>query len=295
MGPDAVPPYPGRLSHEVDLGAIQQVDHCSSTLACDVLLLAGGSRMAGLEVATGDLLFQTELQAAVSDVSDTDAAGRLCVLAGEELLTVDPRTGDVEASVEVGPGLGYVAVWRAGETAWLMGEGGLAVTVDLSTGEASVHPELLPLSCTGLAAAEDGSALYCPDPSAGALLRLDPSTFRVTGRCDVYGSVVSMSPGPEGTVCITVSGSNELWYVSGGEMSVSRMVTFPTEPLAAVSTPDGSHAFGSVAGEGLMVVAESGQVELKTDEYGLPDALHVTGDGDHAVVCSGGSAYVLVR
>ncbi len=47
----------------------------------------------------------------------------------------------------------------------------------------------------------------------------------------------------------------------------------------------------------MVIVAESGQIELKTMDFGLPSSIDVSNDGERAVICSSDNeaVYILVK
>ena len=111
-------------------------------------------------------------------------------------------------------------------------------------------------------------------------------TWTETGSCTVPGDVISIFPGPQCFICAVVEGSNELWYIKKEDCVLYKMITFPVVPTTAASTPDGSYAYAVCENYGVIIVAASGQIEHTTTEFGYPQSIDLSSDGQRAVVCS---------
>ncbi|MEN8209228.1 MAG: hypothetical protein ABFR50_08255, partial [Candidatus Fermentibacteria bacterium] len=183
-----------------------------------------------------------------------------------------------------------------GDTAWVSMDNDSIGIINLATLEVSVAPGIAISNCQGIASGDNG-ILFIAEGANGVITGYDTGTWTEIGHVSVPGEVYDLFPGPSGYICAIVDGSNELWFIKTETCMLYKMITFPAIPSAAASMPDGSFAYAACPGSGLIIVAQSGQIELRMMDFGLPSNIDISNDGERAVVCSpdNEAVYILVE
>lgn len=291
-----LPLFPSTLAFTVafETGVDHGIVKCMNT--ANIALVASGSSLAAIDVFEGELLAELDTGVPIDDIADSDAGGYSYVLAGSMLYPLDLAGLHLLDPVDIGLPSDFVCTSPDGGTAWVSMTGAGLASVDLASMEVSVVEQMNIRDCQGLAAA-DNSLLFVADGTEASIRAFDTSSWEEVGSIPVQGGVIDLFPGPSGYVCAIVEGSNKLWYIRTYDTSLYRMVTFPEVPAAGASTPSGGHAYASCPGIGTVIAAESGQIEVKTLQYGIPADMDITPDGNRAVLFTpeDDTVYVLKR
>lgn len=292
----AIPGFPGETDATISFESIGSPSMCKCMIGYDVALVAAGNNIVVVDIVNGEIESVIDIGLEIDDIADSDVSGFGYLLADSLLYPVNLSTAALEDPIDIGIGCSYVSVSSDGDNAWVVMNDDSIGMVDLVTLEVTVVPIITVSNCQGIASADNG-ALFLADGSNSTIIGYETDTWAEIGRVPVSGEVYDLFPGPSGYICAIVDGSNELWYIKSETCILYKMITFPVTPTAAASTPDGSYAYAACQGTGMLVIAESGQMELKTQDYGVPSSIDVTSDGERAVICSpdNEAAYVLVR
>lgn|GEM_PF-3416632 len=292
----AIPGFPAQIDAEISFAAIGSPSICKCMPDYDIALVAAGNSLAIVDIVNGENKAVIDLGMEIDDIADSDVDGFGYVLTGSLLHPVNLSGGFTEDPIKITAECSYVSVSTGGDAAWVSMDNDSIGMIDLATGEASVVPDMTIESCMGIASAEN-SILYIADGGNGLITGYDTDTWVEIGHLSVPGEVYDLFPGPSGYICAIVDGSNELWFIKSETCTLYRMITFPVIPTAAASTPDGIFAYASCPGTGMVIVSESGQIEMRTMDYGLPSSIDVSNDGERAVICSpdNESVFILVK
>ena len=292
----AIPGFPAQIDAEISFAGIGSPSICKCMLDYDIALVAAGNSLAVVDIVNGENEAVIDLGMEIDDIADSDVDGFGYVLTGSLLHPVNLSGAFTEDPVKIPVECSYVSVTSEGDAIWLSMDNDSIGMIDLATGEVTVVPDMAIGNCQGIASAQN-SILYIADGSNGIITGYDTDTWDEIGHLSVPGEVYDIFPGPSGYICAIVDGSNELWFIKSESCTLYRMITFPVIPTAAASTPDGIFAYASCPGTGMVIVSESGQIELKTMDYGLPSSIDVSNDGERAVICSpdNESVFILVK
>ncbi len=281
----AIPGYPAQIDSEIPFGAIGSPSICKCMIDYDLALVSAGTSLAVVDIVNGVNKSVIDLGLEIDDIADSDVNGFGYVLTDSFLYPVNLSTASLEDPIKIGIGCSFVSVSPAGDTAWVSMENDSIGMVDLITGEVSVVQNYSAGNCQGIASGENG-VIYIAEGANSIIAGYNTDTWAEIGRISVPGDVYDLFPGPSGYICAVVDGSNELWFIKSETCTLYKMITFPVIPTAAASMPDGSFAYAACPGTGMVVVAESGQIELKTMDYGIPSSIDVSNNGERAVICS---------
>jgi hypothetical protein len=290
----SVPGFPSKIDAEIAFGSIGSPHICKCMNDHDLALIAAGSRLAIVDIVNGDVESTIDLQVEIDDIADSDMNGFGYVLADSLLYPVNLSGALLEDPINLRTSCSYVSV-SAGK-AWVSMDNDSIGSVDLSSGILTVVKGFIMGDCQGIAAAADG-LIYFADGDNDLIIGFDILSWSEVGRVSVPGDVIDLFPGPSGYICAIVNGSNELWYIKSESCTLYKMITFPVIPVSAATMPDGNYAYGSCPGAGFLIIAESGQCELRTMDFGIPSSMDVSSDGDRAVICSPEkeTVYILVK
>ena len=292
----SIPGYPADIDAEIPFGSIGSPSLCKCMIDYDIALVAAGSKLVIVDLINGDNEAIIDIGLEINDIADSDVDGFGYVLTGSVLYPVNLSSALLEDPFKFTVDCSYVSISSEGDAAWVSMDNDSIGMIDLVTMEVSVIPDIAIGDCQGLASARN-SILYIADGSKGLITGYDTETWTEIGNVSVQGEVYDLFPGPSGYICAIVDGSNELWFIKSETCILYKMITFPTIPTAAASMPDGSFAYAACPGTGMIIVAESGQMELRTTDFGLPSSIDLSNDGDRAVICSpdNEAVYVLVK
>lgn len=280
----ALPGFPGSLMATVPLDTLGLLGSCIQTTD-GALLVAGSEGAAAVSLEDGKVLGILPTVSAVCDLGDTDAAGYAWLLTDDRLIPVSLGTWELQTPVPVGTGSLHLTVSAESGRAWVVDQSDVIREIDLASGTVETIPGTLVHDCLGLVCSADGSALFAADGAAMAVVKLGTSSWTPEGRLDLGARAIDLFRGPPGRVCCIVEGSNEIWTIDEASCTLVAMATIPAEPVAAAVMPDGSFSYASCPGPGLVVVAENGQIEFRSTEFGLPTSIAIRGDGERTALC----------
>ncbi len=292
----AIPGFPAEIDAEISFSSIGAPSICKCMLDYDIALVAAGNNLVIVDIIDGASEAVIDLGMEIDDIADSDVDGFGYVLTGSFLYPVNLSGAFTEDAIRITVECSFVSVSSEGDAAWVSMDNDSIGMIDLATEEVTVVPDMAIGNCQGIACAQN-SILYIADGSTGIITGYDTDTWVEIGHLSVPGEVYDLFPGPSGYICAIVDGSNELWFIKSETCTLYKMITFPIIPTAAASTPDGIFAYASCPGTGMVIVAESGQIELRTMDYGLPSSIDVSNDGERAVICSPDTeaVYILVK
>ncbi|MBN2587885.1 MAG: WD40 repeat domain-containing protein [Candidatus Fermentibacteraceae bacterium] len=290
------PGFPSQLDATISFQAIGDPVLCKCMSGSGLALVAAGTSLGVIDIQSGQSPVELALGVEIDDIADSDAAGYAWVLADSLLYPVDLSGPSLESPVRLGGGGSFVTVSSAGNRALVSMNDDSITLVDLTGMQVTTLAELQIRACQGMAFGCD-ETVYAALGSEGVIAGYETENWTEIGRVSVPGDVIDLFPGPSGYICVIVNGSNELWFIRTSDCKLYSMTTFPETPLAAASMPDGSFAYATCAGSGLMVVAENGQIELRSQQFGMPSSIDISPDGSRAVLCSTDErrVYVLVK
>ena len=291
-----IPGYPAEIDAEISFESIGSPSLCKCMLDYDIALVAAGNSIAVVDIIDGENDAVIDLGMEIDDIADSDVDGFGYVLTGSFLHPVNLSGAFLEDPIKFTVDCSFVSVSSEGDAAWVSMDNDSIGMIDLVTGEVSVVPDIAVGNCQGIASAQN-SLLYIADGASGLITGYNTDTWSEIGHISVPGEVYDLFPGPSGYICAIVEGSNELWFIKSETCTLYKMITFPTIPTASAPMPDGSFAYATCPGTGMVIVAESGQIELRTMDFGLPSSIDVSNDGERAVICSpdNESIYILVK
>lgn len=277
--------FPSEIDAEIPFGSIGSPSMCKCMLDYDIALVAAGNSLAVVDIINGQNDAVIDLGMEIDDIADSDVDGYGYVLTGSFLYPVNLPGAFLEDPIKLSVDCSFISVSAEGDVVWVSMDNDSIGMLDLLTMEVSVVQNITIGDCQGIASAQN-SILFIADGSISLIIGYDTDTWAEIGRVSVPGEVNDLFPGPFGYICAIVEGSNELWFIKSETCTLYKMITFPVTPTAAASMPDGSFAYASCPGSGMLIVAESGQIELRTMDFGLPSSIDVSNDGDRAVICS---------
>lgn len=291
-----IPDFPGETDATISFESIGSPSMCKCMIDYDLALVAAGSNLVVVDIVNGEKESVIDIGLEIDDIADSDVNGFGYLLVDSLLYPVNLSAAALEDPIDIGIGCSYVSVSSETDNAWVAMDNDSIGMIDLVTFKVAVVQGISISNCQGIASADNG-ALYIADGSNSVIIGYQTDTWAEIGRVSVPGEVYDLFPGASGYICAIVDGSNELWYIRTEDCSLYKMITFPVIPTAAASMPDCSYAYATCPGIGMIVVAESGQTELKTTEYGLPSSIDVTSNGERAIVCSSDNeaVYILVN
>ncbi len=295
-GEPSIPGYPIEIDAEIPFSSIGSPSICKCMFDYDIALVAAGTSLAVVDIVNGENEAVIDLGVEIDDIADSDVDGFGYVLTGSLLYPVNLSGAFLEDPIDILIGCSFVSVYSEGDAAWVSMDNDSIGMVDLATGEVSVVQNISVGDCQGIASAQN-SLLYIADGSNSLIAGYDTDTWTEIGRVSVPGDVYDLFPGPSGYICAIVDGSNELWFIKSESCVLYKMITFPVIPTAAASMPDCSFAYASCPGIGMVIVAESGQIETRTMDFGLPSSIDISNDGNRAIICSpdNEAVYILVK
>ncbi len=291
-----IPGYPAEIDAEISYASIGSPSLCKCMLDYDIALVAAGNSLVVVDIINGENEAVIDLGMEIDDIADSDVDGFGYVLTGSFLHPVNLSGAFLEDPVKFTVDCSFVSVSSEGDAAWVSMDNDSIGMIDLITMEVSVVPDMAIEDCQGIASAQN-SLLYIADGANGLITGYDTDTWTEIGHVSVPGEVYDLFPGPSGYICAIVDGSNELWFIKSETCTLYKMITFPVTPTAAAAMPDGSFAYATCPGTGMIIVAESGQLEQRTMDFGLPSSIDVSNDGERAVICSpdNESVFILVK
>lgn len=295
--PPDIPGYPSRVDFSISLKSVGTPSMCECTCVQDLALVIADNNIVLIDIAYGDIVSVLDTGVEIRDLGDTDVDGYGYVLTESLLYPVDLVGESLDPPLNIGSGAKYISISAADGSAWIVHENDCLTKVDLLTQEVSGIPSKLMADCQGIAADQNGDVIFLAGGSRMVIAAFDTETWTETGSCSVPGEVISLFPGPPGFVCAVVEGSNELWYIKEEDCNLYKMITFPVVPTTAASMPDGSYAYAVCENIGMIIVAESGQIEYRTSEFGYPQSIDLSSDGERAVICSAEyeTVYILIK
>lgn len=292
----AVPGYPATIHATIPFGSIGPPYICKCMSGYDLALVAAGTNLAVVDILKGDNRSVTDLGLEIDDIADSGINGFGYVLTDSLLHPVELSGAIVGNPINLGISCSFVSLSSVSEEAWVSMDNDSIGTVDLLTGEVTVIQNYSVINCQGIILDANG-ALFIANGDSRNITGYNTDTWTELGSVSVPGDVIDLFPGPSGYICAIVDGSNELWFIKSESCILYKMITFPVIPTAGASMPDGDFAYAACPGTGMIVVAENGQMELKTQEYGLPASIDISSDGQWAVICStdNEAVYVLTK
>lgn len=127
---------------------------------------------------------------------------------------VNPRTGAIEATIELPPGSGPMAIAATAEAVWVVNQlSGTVSRIDPATNEVTV--EALALSSRPSAVDAVGSAVWIASEEDDVIIALDPATDRVIRQeatCDRPSDIVVAGS----DVVVACAGDRAIWRHRGG-------------------------------------------------------------------------------
>ena len=294
--PSPIPLYPAEIDASISFESIGSPSMCKCMTDYDMALVAAGNNVVVVDIVNGSNESVLDIGLEIDDIADSNVGGFGYILTDSLLYPVNLSSATLESPIDIGIGCSYVSVSSESDNAWVVMNNDSIGTIDLVTFKVTVVQKIAVNSCQGIASADNGS-LFIADGSNGTIIGYRADTWTEIGLVSVPGEVYDLFPGANGYICAIVDGSNELWYIKSEDCSLYKMMTFPVIPTAAATMPDGSFAYAACPGMGMIVVAESGQMELKTMNFGTPSSIDVSSDGERAIVCSpdNEAVYILVK
>ncbi len=295
--PSAIPGYPSRVDFSIPFESVGTPSMCECTCVQDLALVIAGNNIVLVDIAYGDMLSVLDVGVEIRDLGDTDVEGYGYVLTDSLLHPVDLVGEHLDPPLNIGSGAKFISISGVDNTAWIVHENDCLTKVDLLTHEVFGIPSKLLADCQGIAADQNGDVIFLAGGSRRVIAAFDTETWIEIGSCSVQGDVISLFPGPPGFTCALVEGSNELWFIKNENCDLYKMITFPVVPTTAASMPDGSYAYAACDNIGMIIVAESGQIEHRTNEFGHPQSIDLSSDGQRAVICSAEyeTVYILIK
>jgi len=290
------PGFPSVVDSEISFTSIGEPSLCKCMIDYDLALVAASNSLVILDIVGGTSESVIDIGLEIDDIADSDANGYGYIVADSLFYPVNLSIADIEDAVNIGVSCSFISVTPEGDAAWLAMDNDSLGLIDLQTYEVTVEQDIILGNCQGIATAGDG-VLYISDGNSSFIAGYDTDTWTEIGRVSVPGEVYDLFPGPSGYICAIVNGSNELWFIKSDTASLYKMITFPVVPTAATSMPDGSFAYAACPETGMIVVAESGQMELRSMDFGVPSSIDISQNGDRAVICSpeNQAVYILVK
>jgi len=281
----AEPGFPSELEASISFEDVGAPAACKCMPNSDAALVIADDHIGVVQLQTGQLAASFDLGVAVDDIADSQAGGYAWALADSLLYRIDISAPSLLDPVRLdGRGL-YVTASSQENAVMVVMEDDSLFRMDADSIHGWTVPGIAMNGCQGLEYGGEG-ILYAVLGSEGAIAGFDTGDWDEIGRVSIPGDAIDMFPGPSGYVCAIVDGSNELWFIRTVDCKLYRMITFPETPAAAASMPDGSYGYGACAGSGLLIVAESGQVDFRSMQYGVPAGIDITPDGERAVLCN---------
>ena len=284
--PSAIPGYPSRVDFSIPFESVGVPSMCECTGVQDLVIVISDKNIALVDIVYGDLVSVLDTGVEIRDLGDTDVDGYGYVLTDSLLFPVDLVGERLDPPLNIGSGGKFISISGVDGVAWIVHENDCLTKVDLLTHEVSGIPSKLLADCQGIAVDQNGNVIFLAGGSRMVIAAFETETWTEIGSCSVPGDVISLFPGPQGYICALVEGSNELWYIRTANCDLYKMITFPVVPTTAASMPDGGYAYATCESVGMIIVAESGQIELRTTEFGYPQSIDISSDGQRAVICS---------
>jgi hypothetical protein len=281
----AEPGFPAELEATISFQDIGDPVLCKCMTGSVIALVSAGTSLGVINIQTGENPVALELGIQIDDIADSDSEGYAWVLADSLLYPVDLSGPSTGAPLRLRGTGSFVTVSSQGRRALISMDDDSVTLLDLTTLEMTTLEQLLIPSCRGLAFGGD-ETVYAALGSEGVIAGYETGGWTEMGRISVPGEVMDLFPGPSGYICAIVNGSNELWYIRTSDCKLYKMITFPETPTAAASMPLGDYGYATCPGTGLLVVSESGQVELRTQSFGFPSSIDISPDGGRVVLCS---------
>jgi hypothetical protein len=291
-----VPGYPAKVDASISFESIGSPSICKCMIDYNLALVAAGNKLVVVNIVNGENESVIDIGLEIDDIADSDVNGFGYLLADSFLYPVNLSTAALEDPIDIGVGCSYISVSSESDVAWVIMEDDSIGMIDLVTLEVTTMQKITANNCQGIASADNGD-LFIVDGIKSIIIGYKTDTWTEIGRVPVPGEVYDLFPGPSGYICAIVDGSNELWFIKSETCSLYKMITFPVIPTAAASMPDGSFAYAACPETGMFIVAESGQMEFKTMDFGVPSSIDISGDGERAIVCSpdNEAVYILVK
>ncbi|MCD4848468.1 MAG: hypothetical protein K8R76_09765 [Candidatus Aegiribacteria sp.] len=295
--PSEILGYPSRVDYAISFESVGVPSMCECTCVQDLALVIADDNIVLVDIVSGDMVSVLDVGVEIRDLGDTDVDGYGYVLTESLLYTVDIVGECLDPPLNIGSGAKFISISVVDGSAWIVHENDCLTKVDLITHEVFSIPSKLLDDCQGIAADQNGDVIFLAGGSRRVIAAFDTETWTETGSCPVPGDVLSLFPGPQGFICAIVEGSNELWFIKKENCDLYKMITFPVVPTTAASMPDGSYGYAACENIGMIIVAESGQIEYKTLELGYPQSIDLSSDGQRAVICSAEyeTVYILKR
>ncbi len=291
-----IPGYPGEIDAEISYSSIGSPYLCKCMYDYELAIVAAGTGIAVVDIVNGENISVFDMELEIDDIADSDMNGFGYILVDSLLYPLDLSALSFTDPIDLCIGCSFVSVSTENNTAWVSMNNDSIGAVDLVSGDVTAVPDFVVRNCQGLASA-DNSILYIAEGDNSIIAGYNTDTWSEVGRVSVPGEVYDLFPGPAGYICAIVEGSNELWFIKSDTSVLYKMITFPVIPTAAASMPDGSFAYAACPGVGTLVVAESGQPEMRSMDFGIPSSIDISSDGNRAVICSpdNEAVYILVR
>ena len=291
-----VPGYPAKVDASISFESIGSPSICKCMIDYNLALVAAGSKLVVVDIVNGENESVIDIGLEIDDIADSDVNGFGYLLAGSLLYPVNLSTAALEDPIDIGVGCSYLSVSSESDVAWVIMDDDSIGMIDLVTLKVTTMQKITANNCQGIASADNGD-LFIVDGIKSIIIGYETDTWTEIGRVPVPGEVYDLFPGPSGYICAIVDVSNELWFIKSENCSLYKMITFPVIPTAAASMPDGSFAYAACPETGMFIVAESGQMEFKTMDFGVPSSIDISGDGERAIICSpdNEAVYILVK
>ena len=181
--------------------------------------------------------------------------------AGAQLYVVDTATGLVRQSIDLGDAFGSVVLDRAGTTAYVAGGSTNTVHV-LTEGPAgswtaarSIYTDAF---VAGVLLTPDGSHLWAAEPTAGAVVEIDPVSGAVLGRAPAAGA--------DG---LAISADGATLYVTNWRGSDVTRIDTASRAVSQIAVGDHPSAIARTA-DGHFVVADANDATIATITPGRP-------------------------
>ncbi len=290
-----LPGYPAKIDKTISFSAIGTPELCKCMSDNKTALVAAGSNLAVVDIVHGNNKSVIDIGLEIDDIADSDCNGFGYVLADSLVYPVNLSGATVGKPINIGTSCSYISLMPDSNAAWLAMDNDSVGVLNLQSSELSIVKRISVKNCRGIASAD--SILFVADGSSNMILGYKTDNWNEAGRISTPGALRDLFPGVSGYVCAVVDGSNELWFIKSDNCSLYKMITFPVIPTAAASMPDASYAYAACSEIGMVIVAESGQMQLRTADFGLPSSIDLCPDGSRAIVCSpeNKAVYILVR
>ena len=275
--------FPDSVEERFDFTETGLPEMSEFSVSGELAIVTAGTKAAVIDINKCEIAAVLDLSIDIVDIGDTDVGNSAFLLTESLLFSLDLNSYSLGDPITVGKNNRYLSVSSESNCAWIAGEETLYM-VDLASYQVTEISDSLFKECQGMI--EFGDILVVADGSRSSFVAFETETWTEVGNYQVPGDVLDIFFGYNGFISAIVENSNEIWYIDPAGCTLEEMITFPVNPTAAASMPNGEFAYGACSGMGLVVVCKSGEIEFTSSNFGVPDHIKVNRDGTRAIICS---------